>query len=374
MAVRRVHGYGYTSYRGRSGARTALLIIIALLLVVLLLSVAVHFVLQKYVVYTDDGQARVELPFLAEREPVPTPAPDDPMVLVTEGPMASDDPLATPQPEVVEQEPLFAVRLPRTALTDGSAAEAVAAAGGNAALFDMKGDDGFLAYVSALPEAVNLGTSAADSRINDGVRILNDTDLYTVARISCFRDNRVPRMDNSLAIRTTGGYNWFDPQDLRWVDPGNPYIQNYLAGVCRELAQLGFDEILLDWAAYPAEGELNIIRRPEGQTQADRTAALESFYTAVETALADFPEVKLSITARPAALAGEVDESGQNSGLLAQFAQRIYVSAGNYAAGLEQAGLGTGQLVLTSAPEGYSFDVSAPVLPGDTGGIVLPLN
>ncbi len=59
--------YGYDSYRGRFGWRNVLTILIVFLLVVLAAAVAAFFLLQKYVVYTDDGQARLELPFLQRR-------------------------------------------------------------------------------------------------------------------------------------------------------------------------------------------------------------------------------------------------------------------------------------------------------------------
>ena len=58
-----------------------------------------------------------------------------------------------------------------------------------------------LGYVSDLPQAISMGTSAADPELNGAIRTLNDSGLYTIARISCFKDNRAPRMDNSLAIR-----------------------------------------------------------------------------------------------------------------------------------------------------------------------------
>ena len=51
--------YGYGSYRGRSKLRTFLTVVIVILLVVLLLAVAAFFLLQKYIVYTDDGRARL---------------------------------------------------------------------------------------------------------------------------------------------------------------------------------------------------------------------------------------------------------------------------------------------------------------------------
>ena len=135
--------YGYDSYRGRFGWRNVLTILIVFLLVVLAAAVAAFFLLQKYVVYTDDGQARLELPFLQQKESLPPASAgvgEPPVVVVTAQP--------SPAPE---EEFLRAAVLPRSALYDGTAEEQVAAAGGNAAWFDMKADDGTLGYVSTCP-------------------------------------------------------------------------------------------------------------------------------------------------------------------------------------------------------------------------------
>lgn len=366
--------HGYESYRGRSRLRTVLMVVIVLLLLVLLLLVAGFYLLQPYVVYTDDGRARLELPFLEDRTPSPAPSlsagpKDELVVIVTDDPQPS----ATPTPAAKSGEPLIAVALPRSALTDGTAKSAVEAAGANAAWFDMKGDDGDLGYVSQLQIARDLGSSEADVRLNEGVQALRESGVYTVARVSCFRDNRAPRMmNNSLALRTTGNYNWLDPSDIRWIDPSKEAARTYVIDVCRELAALGFDELVLDWAAYPAEGRLEIISRPAGQTAQQRTSLLEEFYAAVKAALADYPEVKLSIVASPAVAGGQSDESGQTLDMLREYAHHICVPAGDYGAALQSAGIETGRLLLTNPPEGWQLQKEHPAPPTGTGGVLLP--
>ena len=67
-----------------------------------------------------------------------------------------------------------------------------------------------------------------------------------MARVSCFRDNTVPRTHPERALRNTICY-WRD-DGYRWFSPVYPEVRSYLTGLCLELAGLGFDEILLDWA------------------------------------------------------------------------------------------------------------------------------
>lgn len=352
--------YGYDTYHGRSRLRTALMILIGVLLVVLAAAVAAFFLLQKYIVYTDDGQARLDLPFFQQQETVPpevSETGDLPVVVVT----------AEPSAEPSEAPELLAVMLPRTALTDGTAAAQVAAAGGNAAYFDMKADDGTLGYVSALPAAVSMGTSAADPGLNAAISALNASNVYTVARVSCFRDNLAPRMDNSLAVRTNSGYNWRDAEDIRWMNPAVEGTRNYVAGVCRELAALGFDEIVLDNACYPVDGQLDYIKRGATYDTANLSQPVELFYAQVKQELSDYPQVKLSIAADRAPLTKAAgDRSGQTPALLEQYADRICISAAEWeganADTVTAAGLDPAEILLTgaaTAPEGLAGVVFA---------------
>lgn len=91
--------YGYDTYRGRTKLQSALIVLIVILLVVLLLAVAAFFLLQRYMVYTDDGQAHLELPFFRMEE---SQAPQEPVqsqdiVIVTPEPTAEPTPAPPPR-------------------------------------------------------------------------------------------------------------------------------------------------------------------------------------------------------------------------------------------------------------------------------------
>lgn len=147
-----------------------------------------------------------------------------------------------------------------------------------------------------------------------------------MARVSCFRDNLVPRSDMSLAIHTNAG-NWRDSGDTRWLSPANESARQYVVGVCRELAALGFDEILLDNWAFPTDGELGWIKADANYPADGRTAALEVFLEEVRAGLAEFPEVKVSLVTTASAAAGGAVESGQTAALLER-ADRVLVRLG----------------------------------------------
>lgn len=307
----------YDRYRGRSPLRTALKILVVLLALVLAFCIAGLFLLEPYWVHTADG-AQLRLPWLSNPAPSPSPvesvpAPSSSLVIVT--------PEVTARPSTIH-----AVTLPAEALYDGTAIQRLRDAGGNAALFQMKGDDGTLAFFSDQPLAAAAGVNAADGSINAAIAALNEQDgLYTIARISCFRDNALSDADYNLNILTNSGYRWKDPDGIRWVSPTNESVQAYLLGLCRELAALGFDEILLDYATFPPEGNLHYIKvGPAYQPEALSTV-IDAFYAQVRQALEDYPDTTLSISTSAATLAGEdVAASGQTlTGLVAN-ANRIW--------------------------------------------------
>lgn len=305
-----MRGDRYNSYRGRSRFATVVKVLIVVLVLALLAALAALFFLERYIVYSSDG-VRLELPFFQKEEP-----PEEPGRVVVE----TAPPTASPTPEA-EEEDFRAVLLARSALTDGTAAEQTAAAGANAAIFDMKADDGTLAYASQLPLALEMGVSdgAADS---DVLSALNGGELYTVARVACFRDNTAPRWRNSMALRTAQG-NWRDATDTRWLSIQSPAAREYVIGVCRELAELGFDELLLDCCGFPTQGDMDRLQPGENYDPDDLTGPVEAFFAELEEALAGFPDLRISVVTNSNVLSGQSDGTGQTLELLEKYDVRL---------------------------------------------------
>ncbi len=151
---------------------------------------------------------------------------------------------------------------------------------------------------------------------------MNDSGLYTIARVSCFKDNKAPRQNNTLSIRTNSGYNWQDPAGIRWMNVSSPEAREYVIGVCKELAELGFDEILLEHSGYPAEGNLHYIKVGEAYDPDHLAQPVEAFYSQLAEALKD-TGIKLSVAVPASTLTEEGDASGLTPALLKQYAQRL---------------------------------------------------
>lgn len=341
--------YGYDSYRGRSGTRRVLTGIIVVLVILLILAVCAFFLAQKYMVYTDDGRAHLELPFFQREstQSVPTPPPQvsQDIVVVTDPPEVLPTPTPVVAPVAETQPVTNALWLLRGHLLEGSWKGEMERAGCDAALFNLKADDGTLGYVSGNREALRLKTTATDRKLNDSLTAVTATGQYVIARVSCFKDNSAPKIDNTLAIRTNSGYNWRDAADIRWMNVAVPAARAYVIETIREIAALGVDEILLENSGYPTGGSLGYIKTGETYDPNDLTTPVETFYQEAREALKD-TGVKLSIATSEAVMLGRDDKSGQTLELLEEYADRVYVPQSettDYAEVLETRRMTSGQ-------------------------------
>lgn len=188
--------------------------------------------------------------------------------------------------------------------------------GRDGAAVTMKGPDGSLAWVSALPQAVDSGASYALPARNRAILTGNKSDgPHTVAAVACLRDDALVWARPDLALRRASGSPWRDESGGGWLDPEKQEVQTYVIGLCRELADLGFDEIVLTHCRYPAGYD----------GTEDRNVGLETFCRRVQRGLAEYP-VLLSVEGA-AGEEGPAPHSGQTLALLASF-QRVWVPPG----------------------------------------------
>ena len=136
-------------------------------------------------------------------------------------------------------------------------ADSLVAAGGNTIVFDIKDRHGELSYLSKTAMAVStqidsLATIARPARL---VNLLHQRGLHVVARLTCFCDWRLARVRPDLVPLSRRGDGLWQEKGIRaWVDPSLPEVQDYLLDLVAEVADLGVDEIQLDYVRFPTEG------------------------------------------------------------------------------------------------------------------------
>ena len=318
--------YGYQEYRGRrSRARPVLIFIIALLAVLLAAGMAFLFIMGDYLKYTDRG-IEIDLPWLNDDASAPPLEVSDPLVIETDNLVVTVEPTLEPTPTLPPEpqyQPLAAVTVTAAQLRDGSAAHLVANTGGNALVVEMKDIKGKLAWQSQTELAATLKVNAANNDTADAVRELAEAgEVYLVARVHCFKD---PIMGNSRigSLMTKRGRVWYDRLGASWTSPASQEAVDYLSALCLELAEMGFDEILLDDAGYPYDGQISALVTSENRPE-DRTVPVAAFYTRLAGELEE-QGVRLSVYASEKLAAGKEIYSGMTAAVLAQNAGRVWL-------------------------------------------------
>ncbi|NLJ84214.1 MAG: putative glycoside hydrolase [Halanaerobiaceae bacterium] len=124
-----------------------------------------------------------------------------------------------------------------------------------AMVIDIKDQDGYLSYYSSVPLAQEIGANKRKiSNPRALLERLHSKDIYTIARISVFKDDVLARRRRDLALRIYDSENHKIIKDPCWLDPSKKEVWEYNIMLAREAAALGFDEIQFDYVRYPALG------------------------------------------------------------------------------------------------------------------------
>lgn len=156
----------------------------------------------------------------------------------------------------------------------------------NAIVLDLKDSSGNVFYDTNVAMASTIGAKKPMYDINERLTEMQEHDIYTIARIVVFEDPILAEARNDLAIHdiTTGGL-WTTWNGLAWVNAHQPEVWQYNIDLALEAAQLGFDEIQLDYIRFPSDGLLENAdygQQFAGQTRVD---AITGFLTQMQAAL-----------------------------------------------------------------------------------------
>lgn len=266
---------GYSSYRGR-GPKWKILLAILLVLVIAVAASVIY--LQQFLVYGADGSRQIRLPWQTEEK---TPPPDG------EG----EAPENQPDVDVVVQEPedqgpkeTAAFSLPAQALTQALWQETEKPSGANAVAVRLKTSNGTVYF-----NAANAVSGAVETEMDTAAALAAVTaqeGLHTIASVACLQDFKAANADvEGRGLKNTGGYIFYDGNNSLWLDPAKPGTREYVCALAKEIAELGFDELLLTDFSYPTVGKINKIHYNTDVPLAnnldlllsDLNAALESY-------------------------------------------------------------------------------------------------
>lgn len=158
----------------------------------------------------------------------------------------------------------------------------------NGVVVDVKGDKGRLAFRPRNRIAQEAGAFRTDLMdLREVLAFCKEHGLYTVARMVVFKDPVLAAARPEWALRHPDGTLWLDRGGAAWVNPYLQEVWEYNLALAREVADLGFDEIQLDYVRFPSDGQVGAIDYGQESTRETRTAAIRGFVRAFADALED---------------------------------------------------------------------------------------
>lgn len=132
----------------------------------------------------------------------------------------------------------------------------------NAMVIDVKNDEGNVTFkltneeilqdIPVLDQIVQMQAGVRYIRdIQALMQEVKDHDIYTIARIVCFKDPCLAAAQPELALRKPDGKPVTDANGLAWVNPYKQEVWEYLTELAEMAADLGFDEIQYDYVRFP---------------------------------------------------------------------------------------------------------------------------
>ena len=228
-------------------------ILTALLLAVVVTVITLFFVCQKYVVFTADGvridpkAASAAASTGSTPAPVVTPEVVDVEVEIGKADYASLVTDAGSGLSEVRGRYLTAEQITPENLK--SAASLVKAAGGDTLVLQMKSASGKLSWKSgvALADEANANGTL---ELADTIKELRSDGVHFAAAVSCCADSALAQAKGEFALRSMGMP--YSDGSGSWLDPQNKDVQQYLSALCKELADMGFEEICCSYLQTPA--------------------------------------------------------------------------------------------------------------------------
>lgn len=326
-------------YRGKHRWRFPVTLVVSILLVLIVLAVVLFYSLQKYAVYGKDG-VTLEIPGLT----VPasqTARPDSPGNSPVPSTIVNAE-LVVVEPDYsgIDLQPgddldaLHAAYLTAADITAGLDAALLRAEEleTDALVLEMKAVDGTLTWTSDSEMANAYGVNG-QTNLAALVNQLKEAGYYTVAELRCCVDTLMATRNPPVALKNAGGGPYEDASG-GWLDPYSLSVRQYLLSLMEELAEAGFDEILLSELSFPSNQAVVSYSQELVGASTPRAAVSGLAVYLAQNAPED---VRVSALLQTDALRGtgsEETESVQDAALFTRLFDRLYLrtDAANLAA------------------------------------------
>jgi len=121
----------------------------------------------------------------------------------------------------------------------------------NAMVIDVKDDNGRITFRMEDTMAHEIGaTTNTIHDIGDLMKLLEEKEIYPIARIVAFKDPYLAEQKQELAVKNKDGTIYRDNNGECWVNPYNKEVWDYLIEISAKAAEAGFKEIQFDYIRF----------------------------------------------------------------------------------------------------------------------------
>ncbi len=122
----------------------------------------------------------------------------------------------------------------------------------NAVFFDLKREDGTLAYNSSLAAVSSYNAvSLPASDLKGSVQKLLSNDFMCIGGICCYKDNVAPYSSSDSALKAQNGSYLTDASGSAYLNPENEYVYEYIKGIVTDGAEAGISVFMLSGCTVP---------------------------------------------------------------------------------------------------------------------------
>lgn len=182
----------------------------------------------------------------------------------------------------------------------------------NSVVIDFKTSEGRLCYTSLEENAIIASAAMYDNdTVRNAIGLFSRSDIAVAGRIFCFSDNRLAAAKEDVAVKYMGTeVNWLDGSDesggKAWLNPYSKSVRDYIAGVAKEISNLGVGIIILEDLQFPGSENTSSATYPGEKNENSRNSVLKATLNKVRSSI---PENSLLIIAQSAADASQGNES-----------------------------------------------------------------
>lgn len=123
---------------------------------------------------------------------------------------------------------------------------------GTPVMIELKGGYGSFYYTSGLTDAI-MSQSVSVAAVDELIQELIKREFYVIARVSAFRDYNYGLNHVNHGLPVAGKqYLWSDSGGCYWLNPNSETTINWVISIVKELKNKGFKEVMLADFRFPA--------------------------------------------------------------------------------------------------------------------------